>query len=234
MNIKENSFALDETKQYWSRFYDHPAGINFTIETPSPFAQWCAEVQFSDQTRLLELGCGNGRDTFGFLRLGLPVIAVDQCETVITKNQKKYLNNLNLYKALGEFHALNIDDLKSLETKTSFEFKHINTIYTRFVMHAVPETIEDKVLVYCTNLMPKGSQMWHEFRTIRDPLLKVGKQLSTNERLTDHYRRFIDPDNFRNKVIRLGWKELFFLESDGLAQIGDQDPVVLRIGFEKI
>ena len=33
-----------------------------------------------------------------------------------------------------------------------------------------------------------------EFRTIKDPLFLKGKKISKYERLTDHYRRFIDKD----------------------------------------
>jgi hypothetical protein len=51
--------------------------------------------------------------------------------------------------------------------------------------------------------------------------------------MTDHYRRFIDSQTFRNKLLLLGWEIVYFEESNGLAVFGDEDPVVARCVFKK-
>ena len=109
----------------------------------------------------------------------------------------------------------------------------INALYSRFVLHAIPESLEDAILDFAEQVLPPGGRMLHEFRTTKDALKEKGQALSANERLTDHYRRFIDADAFREKLQKRGWKEVFFVESDGLAVFGEDNPVVARIVVEK-
>ena len=75
--------ALEQTASFWEQFYADKADA---IAQPSPFATWCLEEQFAPETTLLELGCGNGRDSFAFLQAGHSVIAVDGCAPAIEKN----------------------------------------------------------------------------------------------------------------------------------------------------
>ena len=71
--------------------------------------------------------------------------------------------------------------------------------------------------------------MLHEFRTLRDPLMRQGQVLSANERVTDHYRRFLDPVALRAKLAGRGWEEVDFQEGHGLAVFGQDDPWVARV-----
>ena len=219
--------ALNKTSQFWRDFYAKHRLRN----APSPFAKWCLEHQLHPDSRILELGCGDGRDSFTFLHHGFPVIAVDGCEVAIEDNLAHYSKRQP--KAAGAFHALNFADLDQLTQRTGEMLSQVNTVYTRFVLHAIPEVLEDQLLAFCQRILPVGGRMLHEFRTIRDPLMQKGEALSSNERLTDHYRRFLDPDVFCAKLSELGWKEVLFIESQGLATFDNDDPVVARIVVEK-
>lgn len=222
--------VLAQTQDFWRGFYARTVASGQLRHTPSPFAQWCLQTQFKPGTRILELGCGNGRDSFAFLHHGLPTVAVDGCEMAIADNRRHYQQHADENKAAGEFHALNFIRLEQLGALTNGEQEQVNTLYTRFVLHAIPEVLEDTILTWATEHLPQGTQMWHEFRTLRDPMMREGEHLSANERLTDHYRRYLDPDVFRAKLKALGWEEVFFVEADGLAKFGEQDPVVARVG----
>ena len=219
---------LNETSDFWRDFYRSHNLRN----DPSPFAKWCLESHLSRKNVILELGCGNGRDTFAFLHHGLPVIAVDGCEVAIAENIEHYSERSP--HAKGHFIALNFAEIRKLHQLAPESISRVDTVYTRFVLHAVPEPLEDEILAFSYDLLPPGGMMLHEFRTIRDPLMQQGEVLSANERLTSHYRRFIDPDIFREKLSKQGWKEKFFIESNGLATFGDDDPVVARIVVEKL
>ncbi len=219
--MKELKETLQQTAQFWKGFY----AAHSLRHTPSPFAQWCLENYLPENSHILELGCGNGRDSFAFLHRNLPVIACDACGVAIADNLQ-HQTSLNL-NVKGNFLTLNFAELETLEAK------NINTLYSRFVLHAIPESLEDKILDYATARLPSGGRMLHEFRTIRDPLMQQGEALSETERLTTHYRRFLNPDVFRKKLAVRGWKELFFVESDELAVFGNENPVVARIVVEK-
>lgn len=214
--------TLQQTAEFWKDFY----ATHTLRHAPSPFAQWCLENYLLGNSRILELGCGNGRDSFAFLHRDLPVIALDACEVAIADNLQ-YQENLNL-KTKGEFLTLDFTKLNEFETQNS------NTLYSRFVLHAIPENLEDNILDYATAHFARGGKMLHEFRTIRDPLIQQGEALSETERLTTHYRRFLNPDVFREKLAARGWKEIFFVESDDLAVFGEENPVVARIVAEKM
>lgn len=218
------------TAQFWREFY---ARHNLRHD-PSPFACWCLEHHLKAGDNILELGCGNGRDSFAFLHHGISVLAVDGCEMAIADNIANYAECAP--NAFGQFVAMDFLHLKELPqdaTDTSYGGHAFDAIYSRFVLHAIPEAIEDAMLDFCAHVLPTGGRMLHEFRTIRDPLMLEGQVLSATERLTDHYRRFLDPDVFRAKLAARGWREIFFVESNGLAAFGRDDPVVARIGVVK-
>jgi acyl-[acyl-carrier-protein]-phospholipid O-acyltransferase/long-chain-fatty-acid--[acyl-carrier-protein] ligase len=48
--------------------------------------------------------------------------------------------------------------------------------------------------------MDENGFLYLEFRTIKDNLFKKGKKISQYERITDHYRRFIDPPKLIEKI----------------------------------
>ncbi len=211
---------------FWQAFY-----ARHTLRhEASPFAKWCLSHYLSPEHRLLELGCGNGRDSFTFLKSGIGVLAVDGCEVAISDNRSR------LSAIPGETDALFVkQDLSQIEQlrgacRAWFEPpRKINAIYSRFFLHAIPAEAEKNILAFCKKHLPTGGIMLHEFRTTRDPLMQKGRALSANERWTDHYRRFIDASHFRAQLTAQGWEILHFVESDGLAVFGDEDPVVARI-----
>jgi SAM-dependent methyltransferase len=211
--------ARARNAQYWRQFY---ASHNLRHD-PSPFARWCLEQHLAGRAGVLELGCGNGRDSFTLARHGLPVLAVDGCEVAIEDNVR-YAAQLQQAQ-LPRFAALDFSQLQALGPA---QLQGIDTIYTRFVLHAVPEELEDTMLAFCQGF-PTGTLMLHEFRTIRDPLMQQGAVLSANERVTDHYRRFLDPVALRAKLARAGWDEVDFVEGHGLAVYGTDDPWVARV-----
>ncbi|MDY0185760.1 MAG: class I SAM-dependent methyltransferase [Desulfuromonadaceae bacterium] len=223
--------ALEQTQDFWREFYARSFASGALRHTPSPFAQWCMQTQLLAKHTILELGCGNGRDSFAFVQHGHSVLAVDGCEVAITDNLAHYhAQDLN---GSARFHTLDFAQLNDLPTLIGTSLAQVDILYTRFVLHAIPEVLEDALLDFAARTLPKGGRMLHEFRTNRDPLLQKGEVLSANERLTDHYRRFLDADTFRQKLGALGWKELFFIESQGLAVFGNDNPVVARVVVEK-
>ena len=110
----------------------------------------------------------------------------------------------------------------------------VDAIYSRFVMHAMPEDAETRALNRSWHLLKSHGKLFLEFRTIHDPLMEKGDQLTETERMTDHYRRFIDFSVFCKKLTNLGFVIEYAIEKQGLATFGNDDPVVGRIVATKI
>lgn len=71
-----------------------------------------------------------------------------------------------------------------------------------------------------------------ETRTIYDELFGKGKKISTNEYLTDHYRRFIDPKDIKKKL-KKKFKIIYYFLGKNLAKYKKENPKILRIILKK-
>jgi ubiquinone/menaquinone biosynthesis C-methylase UbiE len=69
---------------YWDNFYK-----KFNLTKPSLFARFALK-KLKKNSSLLEVGCGNGRDTFFFLKNKIRCTAYDISKTAINKNRKIY------------------------------------------------------------------------------------------------------------------------------------------------
>ena len=72
-----------------------------------------------------------------------------------------------------------------------------------------------------------------EFRTIKDELMNKGKIISQYERITDHYRRFINTDDLKNKFLNSGFKILYQKNGINLSKTRIENPHLSRIIFFK-
>jgi hypothetical protein len=86
---------------------------------------------------------------------------------------------------------------------------------------------------FCEKILPRNGKILLEFRTIKDPLILKGKKISPTERITDHYRRFIDPDLLLKRIERK-FVPIFKIEGFGLARYKKENPHVCRIILKKL
>jgi len=201
--------------QYWDLYYKkRKAPIN-----PSSFALFCNENYLDRNCHILEFGCGNGRDSFYFAKTHR-VTAIDESTVVVAANRTRAMQEgvLSLDFINGEFGR----EVLGLPNE-------VDAVYGRFVIHAMPEDAETRVLRESWRLLRNGGKLFLEFRTTRDPLMAKGVQIGGAERITDHYRRFIDFKEFCAKLSYLGFGLEFSVEKQGLAAHGSDDPIVGRI-----
>lgn len=206
-------------QEYWDGYYQRrKAPIN-----PSSFALFCSENYIKVGQKLLEFGCGNGRDSF-FFATKHSVIGVDASSVVVSANNERAvrdgINNVSFFA--GEFGQMEIADTAP-----------VDAVYARFVMHAMSEVAEDLALEEAWRILKDDGLLLLEFRTDQDPLMKQGSMLSSSERVTDHYRRFINFSSFCKKLENKGFAIEYATERQGLAPFGNDDPVVGRVVAQK-
>src|SRR5512133_2440783 len=132
---------------------------------PSTFAQFCAGKLVAGQT-LLDVCAGNERDSTYFRSFGVQVTAFDH-ETV------------NL-----------LDKKPKFGYDTTFD-----NVYCRFVLHCLPEHLEDYVLLSCEKVINLEGLLFIEVRSDKGII---------PDRLNNHYRRLINFNDLCTKLKYLG------------------------------
>lgn len=198
---------------FWDSVYSKRAGALY----PSPFATFVSDLLGPDAEGkdILEVGCGNGRDSAFFSENGLNVTAIDASVAAI-----EYCR-----EAHGSSISFEHRTLKAADAET----RNFDIVYSRFVLHAMtPEEANEFLLAAFTSLKPDGLLLI-ECRSINDPLARRGEVLSPTERIDGHYRRFIIADELISDVEAVGFKVEQLVESAGLAKFKEEDPVVIRL-----
>lgn len=207
-------------KEYWDNFYKQKKVVHF----PSTFAEFCLSEFIKPKSTIVELGSGNGRDALYFAENEHYVYAIDQSHEA--KNLEK--------NVLTTVAKENIELITADFTQENFErFNKIDVFYSRFTIHAIQQQEQERLLSMVYSSLDKGGVFLVEARTTKDSLYGQGKHVGNNAYVTDHYRRFIDSQDFLKECLNLGFKVLFFTEKSGLSVFNNDDPVLMRIALKK-
>ena len=211
-----------DDKEYWNKYYEK----NSKPTTASSFAKFILP-QLSENKNLLELGCGNGRDSIYFSKNGLNVIGVDQVRCEVDFLNENYKSE-NICFICDDFTNLENSE-HSLIKETQFDY-----IYSRFTFHSINKNKEDRTLDWIETKLSKDGLFLLEARSINDPMFKQGKMLSETEHFTNHYRRFMNLDNIIEKLENRNFGIVFKTEENNLAVYKNDNPYVIRIIAKKL
>lgn len=211
---------IKKKKDHWNTFYK-----KIIINSESSFARFVIrwlklkKLNINDRN-LVDIGCGNSRDTSYFKKKRLKVIGVDQSFTAIKLNKKKF-------KYIDYF-------IKDICAKNfNLNSKKFDYLYARFFVHAISDKHETQFLKNCKKISKKNSLFFFEFRTTLDPLMKKGIKMKGNERFFGHYRRFIDIEQFLKKTKSQGFKMLYISQGKNYANFKKEQPHICRIILKK-
>ena len=97
-------------------------------------------------------------------------------------------------------------------------------------MHSIAEVEENNTLKWVFDNLENKGLICIEVRTTKDPLCGKGIDKGNNVWFyNNHHRRFVSANNFRNKLLQIGFKISLFEENNGFAPHKDEDPIVLRV-----
>lgn len=199
------------TVEHWTRFYQGKT----TPPMPSPFAQFAATQIPASIRRVVDLGCGNARDTLAVAG-GRKVLGVDYSPSAIEHNRR-------LNSDLVSFARADVSKVRSL-TRALSQFLSVEpvAVYSRFFIHAIDIHAESVLLRFLKrNLLP-GSMLLLEFRTDKDA--------QTKKEFGEHYRRFVDPKAFAQRIKSGGYFSVVYeRQGHGMAVYKDEDPHVARM-----
>ena len=205
---------------YWNNYYSKKQ----QNRQPSLFAQYILENYLVDEKpSLIELGCGNGRDSIYFGERGLNVVAIDQAEKEIDFLQNKFSEVKNLEFKLGDF--------TDLENEKIYDI-----VYSRFTLHSINSVQQNRVLNWSYNQLNKGGLFCIEVRGKKNELYKKGEKV-TDEKdayiYDNHFRRFLEFDTFCNELKEIGFTIEYSKESKGFAPFNNTDEMFIRVIAKK-
>ena len=189
-----------DIKGYWDKFYSKEK----PPEEPSSFAIFIAERIKDGPKTLVDIGCGNGRDSRFFKSKGHIVTGIDV--------------------------AASVDGIEYVQCDLVDVRSKANVYYCRFVVHAIEESKLDALLKNLHDLCDDGSILCIETRSIRG--IAPGEKAITffNSGIGEaHQRLHYSLAYLMNKIEKFGYSIDYALESKGLSIYKQDDPYLIRL-----
>ena len=214
----QNSNSVDFGRRgHWSDYYSSGQAPSVA----SPFAI-SVNKKIPVGSKILEIGCGNGRDASFLAGEGHQIVALDPSESAIQSCRTRDVGDLINYQQ---------GTLPDIVNTLDSDFE---VAYSRFVIHAMPLSEEIRTLVAAAKVLLPGGIIFIECRSINDQMARQGEVISPTERIFGHYRRFIIKEELESRLVESGFKIIESIESKGLAVFGDNDPMIIRVRAERV
>ena len=212
------SANYDRDTSYWNEFYNKIKDL----DEPSLFAQSVIENMEKGRS-VLELGCGNGRDSLYFMKQGMIVTAIDASDMIINQLSSQYS---------GMPIQFICDDFVCSETVYQRQYDYC---YSRFSIHAINEQQEKELVKNVYNALKTNGRFFVEVRSINDEIYGKGKQAGRNAFIYNgHFRRFVVKAELENLLLETGFHIEYSEEKTGFAPLNDSNPPIIRIIAEKL
>lgn len=205
-NLHASSENVSRDLVYWMSYYDQ----HFQPFEPSNFAHFAlSKIDTGDS--VIDLGCGNGRDSLFFAQNGHLTYGIDQCNNIID-----LLNN----KGIALFKGVCAD---FTNLSDNYKARHA---YSRFSLHSITENAEERLIKWVSSNIT--GLFFIESRSDHDSL---------NGQDSDHYRRFININKLLEKLIGAGFSILYAEISRGFSpynsdfnvDYNELDPMLIRV-----
>jgi SAM-dependent methyltransferase len=154
----------------WNKVYSEDS--SFFGDEPSKFALMCYDKEFVKHKvkRILELGCGQGRDSLFFASKGLEVYAIDSSKVAI-ENLKSKLKKLYLHIDLK-----NIDAVESLP----FANNYFDAVYSHMFYNMGFSDYELKFYLVNQNVFLRVEEYYLFLLEMTDIMYKKGTKIAEN------------------------------------------------------
>lgn len=207
--------AVEEV--YWADFYAHT-----TFQHGSTFFDAVtARVDLPDC--VVDIGCGDGRDSFAFARAGrAKVTGLDRSHVAVRQAARKAtelgLDGRLAFVACDVSHAEQLRDVLTAARRDDEPM----VFYARFFLHSIPEDVQRTLLSVVAACARTGDFFAAEFRTDRDEVL--------HKTYGNHFRRFQNGQTFsRSLRDRYGFVPLVEQEGNGFSPYQGEDPQLYRV-----
>lgn len=214
------SVSIDTSvSEYWDKYYSLEKYENSAPTIPSQFAAFCAlECANLKIENIVDIGCGNGRDSLFFSSYGFNVLALDQSEAAV-QLLKKLANGRPCFDAI-KVDAIN-HQLPTLPIKNE-----CFCYYSRFFIHSLTASQLSGFFSNLSETMKTGDYFFTEYRNEKDRYkVKVTQE---------HLRTFFSADFIRSIANDHGLECIYDISGEkGMAKYKEDDACVTRQIFKK-
>lgn len=207
---------------YWASFYAH-----HQFDSGSSFYQHLEDKHNLPEC-VLDIGCGDGRDSFAFAKSGYQVIGIDRSPTgveqAIKRSRRENLGSNLTFTTCDIVETTQFEDI--IRTARAGTHEKPILFYMRFFLHSITEEAQEALLTTIANAAQNGDYFAAEFRTDRDRV--------RNKTFGDHYRRYQNGWSFGRKLTnRFGFTILEEVAGTGLSVYKNEDPHLYRVVARK-
>ncbi len=204
---------------HWANFYAHTS-----YSSGSPFSEAVNAIPGLPAV-IIDIGCGEGRDSYAFAKAGRRVLGLDRCEVGI-RHAKAKASGLVRTGAPPEFVICDVGDAEAFRSILSDVIATVEdepiTFYLRFFFHAVHAEVQDVAMAVLSECARTGDYFAAEFRTDKDE--------TKSKAHGKHYRRFQNGPAFGARLQdEYGFKTLDEQEGTGMSPYREEDPELYRV-----
>ena len=151
---------MHKYSKYWNTYYE----VNKSPAFPSNFAKFCKKKILKANSKILEIGSGNGRDALYFSKYVSHVTCMDR-----SKNAIDIINKIKIKKEIANIVSIN-GDVKNLNKILKLD--NYDIIYMRWFLHSIELSKENYLLKLLSNLSKNKPIIAIEARTSEDNIKK--------------------------------------------------------------
>ena len=190
-------------KKYWDAFYK---SNNLTIEESS-FSKFTynfiKENNLLDN-KVLDIACGNGRDTFYFSKMNINSTGIDLSVKPKSKNPKFIKGNI-----------------------LEFDYSDYDILYLRFIIHSLTEIELDKLLKKI-NESSKNHILFIETRSSKEITNDEKSETFFKSSIGEEHFRMLYSKEYLTKKLSKYFEILYELEDVGLSIYKSDNPYCIR------
>ena len=201
-----SAHSNDPNKAYWSNFYSNSKELPFE---PSGFSLYAlhflrSRLEKKSKFHILDLGCGNGRDSYYFSSKGYKVTGIDPSSQIETDK--------------FQFIQKNVFEI---------ELKGFDVYYLRFVVHALLESDCDHLFANLSHL-PPDSLIMFETRSTTNITNEEKSETFFRSSIGNEHFRMLYSKNYMDRKVSERFTILKSSESADVAVFKSENPFCLR------
>jgi len=199
---------ITKNKFYWDSFYsEHKISIPTHNSDFSIFTLKKIEDLFPKrypQISLLDMGCGNGRDTHFFRSNGVEASGIDLS---YSNENCQYIKKKDVFSTTQPY----------------------DVYYLRFFLHTIEESKTDILIHNICKTMPRTSYVFLETRSSKEVTNEDKSETYFQSSVGEKHYRMLYSHKYLSSKIEEKMNLLFSEEARGLATHLDDDPYIIRM-----